>query len=59
MEEANRHKGLLAQYQVMRYAYATERDPAFRLLFNQYLSLHQTFVGGRSQLLHQAGCIGG
>jgi len=45
MREANRHKGLLAQFQVMRYAYATDRDPAFRLIFSQYLSWYQTFVG--------------
>jgi hypothetical protein len=45
MQEANRHKGLLAQFQVMRYAYAADRDPAFRLIFSQYLSWYQTFVG--------------
>ena len=45
MQEANRHKGLLARYQVMRYAYATNRNPAFRLIFHQCLSWYQTFVG--------------
>lgn len=45
MHEADKHKGLLAQYQVMRYAYASDKDPAFRLIFNQYLSWYQTFIG--------------
>lgn len=45
MREANKHKGLLAQYQVMRYAYSSDKDPAFRLIFGQYLSWYQTFIG--------------
>ncbi len=45
MHEADKHKGLLAQYQVMRYAYANDKDPAFRLIFGQYLSWYQTFIG--------------
>ncbi len=45
MREANQRKGLLARYQVMRYAYAADRNPAFRLIFNQYLSWYQTFIG--------------
>lgn len=45
MQEANKHKGLLAQYQVMRYAYTGNKDPAFRLIFGQYLSWYQTFIG--------------
>lgn len=45
MREANKHKGLLARYQAMRYAYTTNKDPAFRLIFGQYLSWYQTFVG--------------
>ena len=45
MREAQKHKGLLAQYQVMRYAYSANKDPAFRLIFGQYLSWYQTFIG--------------
>ncbi|HWU75159.1 MAG TPA: hypothetical protein VN043_01535 [Rhodanobacter sp.] len=45
MREANTHKGLLAQYQVMRYAYVADKQPAFRLIFGQYLSWYQTFIG--------------
>ncbi len=45
MREANLRKGLLARYQVMRYAYAADRHPAFRPIFSQYLSWYQTFIG--------------
>ena len=45
MREANRHKGLLDQYQVMRYAYVGDKDPAFRVIFSQYLSWYQSFIG--------------
>jgi hypothetical protein len=45
MQEANKHKGLLAQYQLMRYPYVTTPDPAFHVIFGQYLSWYQTFVG--------------
>jgi hypothetical protein len=45
MKEADQHKGLLAQYQVMRYAYAADKSAAFRLIFGQYLSWYQTFIG--------------
>lgn len=45
MAEANTHKGLLAQYQVMRYAYNEDKSPAFRLIFGQYLSWYQSFIG--------------
>lgn len=45
MHEADKHKGLLTRYQVMRYAYAADKDPAFRLIFGQYLSWYQTFIG--------------
>jgi hypothetical protein len=38
-------KGLLAQYQVMRYAYVGIQGPAFHLIFGQYLSWYQTFIG--------------
>lgn len=45
MAEANTHKGLLAQYQVMRYAYNEDKSPAFRLIFGQYISWYQSFIG--------------
>lgn len=45
MRDADKHKGLLAQYQVMRYAFAGDRDPAFRLIFGQYVSWYQSFIG--------------
>lgn len=45
MRDANKHKGLLAQFQVMRYAYNENRDPAFQIIFGQYLSWYQTFIG--------------
>ena len=45
MQEANKHKSLLAQYQVMRYAYVNNKDPAFQVIFGQYLSWYQTFIG--------------
>lgn len=48
MQRAQQRRGLLAQYQVMRYAYAGDRDPAFRVIFGQYLSWYQTFIGDYS-----------
>lgn len=45
MKQANTRKGLLAQYQVMRYAYAADKSAAFRLIFGQYMSWYQTFIG--------------
>lgn len=45
MAEANTRKGLLAQYQVMRQAYAGDDSPAFRLIFAQYISWYQSFLG--------------
>ncbi len=45
MREANTHKGLLAQYKVMRRAYVDDDDPAFRVIFGQYLSWYQTYIG--------------
>lgn len=45
MAEANRHKGPLAQYQVMRRAYEQDKSPAFRMIFGQYISWHQSFIG--------------
>lgn len=45
MQDANKHKGLLAQFQVMRYAYNGNKDPAFHVIFGQYLSWYLTFIG--------------
>src|SRR5487761_1687262 len=45
VRETGPRKGLLARYQVMRAAYAGNRDPAFHQLFDQYLSWYQTFLG--------------
>jgi hypothetical protein len=45
MRRAEQRKGLLAQYQVMRYAYAEDTDSTFRAIFGQYLSWYQTFIG--------------
>ena len=45
MQDADQRRGLLAQFQVMRYAYAGNKDPAFHLIFGQYLSWYQTFIG--------------
>lgn len=45
MARANSRKGLLAQYQVMRHAYDTDTSSAFRLIFGQYISWYQTFIG--------------
>ena len=45
MAAANRHQGLLAQYQVMRHAWDEDKSPAFRLIFGQYISWYQSFIG--------------
>ncbi|MEW9572934.1 hypothetical protein ABQJ54_14345 [Rhodanobacter sp. Si-c] len=45
MAAANRHKGLLAQYQAMRNAYDEDKSPVFRLIFGQYVSWYQSFIG--------------
>ncbi|HJP99122.1 MAG TPA: hypothetical protein VJ862_11215 [Rhodanobacteraceae bacterium] len=45
MKRVGHYKGLLAQYQVMRRAYAADSEPAFRTIFGQYLSWYQTFIG--------------
>jgi len=59
MRRAQSRKGLLAQYQVMRYAYAGNTNSTFRVIFGQYLSWYQTFIGDypdalRSFSIHQA-----
>lgn len=45
MADAQTRKGLLAQYVFMRDAYASDNNSAFRVIFNQYLSWFQTWVG--------------
>jgi hypothetical protein len=45
MQRAHARKDPLAQYQVMRRAYASDGRPAFRAIFGQYLSWYQTFIG--------------
>lgn len=45
MKRAHQEKDLLAQYQVMRRAYASDGKPAFRAIFGQYLSWYQSFIG--------------
>ena len=45
MRRAHDQKDLLAQYQVMRRAYAADGQPAFRAIFGQYLSWFQSFLG--------------
>lgn len=45
MKRARGHKDLLAQYQVLRSAYASDGRPAFRAIFGQYLSWYQSFIG--------------
>jgi hypothetical protein len=51
MKRAQQQQGLLAQYQVMRYAYAGNSNPTFRVIFGQYLSWYQTFIGDYSDAL--------
>lgn len=45
MAEAQANKGLLGQYIVMRRAYTSDNSPAFRLIFGQYISWYQSFLG--------------
>lgn len=45
MRDANKRSSLLAQFQVMRYAYIGNKDPAFQVIFGQYLSWYQSFIG--------------
>ncbi len=45
MAEANKRKGLLAQFLYMRDTYSTSSDYPFRVIFNQYVSWYQTWVG--------------
>ena len=45
MDRAEKLKGLLAQYQSMRGAYLEDKGLAFHLIFGQYFSWYQSFVG--------------
>lgn len=45
LRQTEKVKGLLAQYQIMRAAYHSDGSKAFRLIFGQYLSWHQTYLG--------------
>jgi len=45
MQRALREPGLLAQYETMRERYAADDNRVFRMVFGQYLSWFQTFVG--------------
>jgi hypothetical protein len=45
MASVNAHHGLLDQYLAMRSAYASDNSQAFRLLFGQYISWYQSFLG--------------
>ena len=45
MRDTDKRNGLLAQFQVMRYASVGNNDPAFQVIFGQYLSWYQTFIG--------------
>lgn len=45
MKDADSHKNLLAQYLVMRGAYLRGKGNAFHLIFGQYFSWYQTFIG--------------
>ncbi|MCW5567414.1 MAG: hypothetical protein KIS84_04195 [Dokdonella sp.] len=45
MAEAQKRPGLVAQYLHMRDAYTSDASVPFRLIFNQYLSWYQTWIG--------------
>ena len=42
---ALKRRGLLSQYKAMLDAYRADKDKAFRIVFGQYLSWYQSFVG--------------
>lgn len=44
-KQALQRNGLLAQYKAMLDAYRADKDKAFRIVFGQYLSWYQSFVG--------------
>lgn len=45
LRQTEKVRGLLPQYQIMRAAYAADESRAFRLIFGQYLSWHQSYLG--------------
>ncbi|HXD83401.1 MAG TPA: hypothetical protein VN599_03105 [Rudaea sp.] len=45
MQDARKQQGLLAQYLFMQTHYDTNHERAFQLIFGQYLSWFQTFIG--------------
>ena len=45
MKDAQKQQGLLGQYGLMQLAYDSNHDRAFQLIFGQYLSWYQTYVG--------------
>jgi hypothetical protein len=45
MADISARKGLLDQYLAMRDAYASDNSQAFRLLFGQYISWYQSYLG--------------
>ena len=45
MKEADKQPGLLARYAYMQNAYDANHNRAFQLIFGQYLSWYQTYIG--------------
>jgi hypothetical protein len=45
MKDAQRQPGLLGQYEFMQLKYNSNHDRAFQLIFGQYLSWFQTYIG--------------
>lgn len=45
LRQAEKARGLLAQYVLMRAAWAADEGKAFRLIFGQYLSWHESYLG--------------
>ena len=45
MKDAERQPGLLGQYEFMQQKYNSNHDRAFQLIFGQYLSWFQTYIG--------------
>ncbi len=45
LKQADRLRGLLAQYLVMRAAFTADDSRAFRIIFGQYVSWQETYLG--------------
>ena len=45
LRQAEKTRGLLAQYVLMRAAWLADEGKAFRLIFGQYLSWHESYLG--------------